>query len=128
MPSFGKKSKFELSTCHPRIIHVMNEAIKWYDFSVIKGARSEEEQNDAFKRGASKLVYPKSYHNPLQKFSYKSLAVDIVPYPIDWENLQRFHDLSHVIKDVCNKLNETDLVWGYDKWQWDMPHWQLEIR
>jgi len=120
MYTFGTRSKEALKTCDERIITVLNEAIKHYDFSVLCGYRTEEEQNKAYTSGASKLKYPKSNHN-----HFPSKAVDIVPYPIDWENLQRFHELSEVIKKACDTVGERDLHWGYDLWKWDMPHWEL---
>ena len=100
----------------------MREAIKLYDFSVIEGHRAQKEQDAYFESGASKVRFPHSFHNKVP-----SLAIDIVPYPIDWKNLQRFRTLAEIIKDVCEELGEEDLKWGYDKWGWDMPHWQLEI-
>lgn len=121
MPSFGKRSLDCLETVDPRITKVLNEAIKHYDFSVIEGYRSEEKQNEYVESGASKLKFPYSKHN-----KYPSLAVDIVPYPIDWDNLQRFHELAKVIKEACEVVGEKDLKWGYDLWKWDMPHWELD--
>jgi len=120
MYSFGARSERQLSTCDMRIVRVLREAIKEYDFSVLKGERNKEEQNKAYFNGASKLMYPESKHN-----KSPSQAVDIVPYPVDWDNLQRFHELADVIKKVCIRLDEEDLHWGYDLWKWDMPHWEL---
>lgn len=120
MPEFGKRSEECLASCDKRIVAVLREAIKFYDFAVIEGNRSEEKQNEYFDSGASKLKFPYSKHNKLP-----SLAVDIVPYPVDWENQQRFKQLSSVIKEVCADLGEDDLHWGYDLWKWDLPHWEL---
>ena len=120
MYSFGDRSELCLSTCDPRIVKTLRDAIKYYDFSVIKGFRDKEEQNKAYFDGASKLMFPQSNHNKTP-----SQAVDIVPYPIDWHNLQRFHELAEVIKKSCIRVEEEDLHWGFDLWNWDLPHWQL---
>ena len=120
MPEFGKRSELNLSSCDERIIKVLREAIKHYDFSVLEGHRSEEKQNEYFDSGNSKLRFPYSKHN-----KFPSLAVDIVPYPVDWENQHRFFELSKVIKEACEKEG-VDLKWGYDLWKWDAPHWELE--
>ena len=120
MPSFGKKSKERLDTCDPQIQLVLEEAIKHYDFSVLEGHRTEEKQQEYFESGASKVQYPNSKHN-----SFPAMAVDVVPYPIDWDNLQRFKELSEVIKAACETVEVGDLHWGFDLWQWDMPHWEL---
>tara|TARA_R110002074_G_scaffold132543_1_gene275905 strand:+ start:11696 stop:12079 length:384 start_codon:yes stop_codon:yes gene_type:complete len=121
MPTFGARSLKQLQTCDPKIQEVLNEAIKHYDFSILEGHRTEEKQKEYFESGASKVSFPYSKHN-----SFPSLAVDIVPYPIDWDNLQRFNELSIVIKEACKKTNVNDLHWGFDLWNWDMPHWELQ--
>jgi peptidoglycan L-alanyl-D-glutamate endopeptidase CwlK len=120
MPSFGNRSLDCLETVHPDIQLVLHEAIKHYDFSVIEGHRTEEKQNEYFASGASQVKYPHSKHN-----MYPSMAVDIVPYPIDWENTHRFKELADIIKKACETVDVTDLHWGYDLWKWDMPHWEL---
>lgn len=125
MYSFGDRSRRELRTCHPRIQAVLREAIKHYDFSVIKGERGEVEQQRAVANGASKVNFPDSYHNRRDDETDGVFAVDIVPYPIDWENTQRFHELAEVIKTACKTVGEKDLEWGYDMWKWDLPHWQI---
>ncbi len=88
MPAFSKKSEARLSTCHPDLQAVCRELIKQYDFAVLCGHRNKAEQNAAFEAGNSRLKYPQSKHN-----SKPSLAVDIAPYPIDWDNLARFREM-----------------------------------
>jgi len=116
---FGARSLAQLATCHDDIARVLAAAIKEYDFSVLKGHRPKSEQNACHASGASQLRWPASLHN-----HQPSLAVDIVPYPIDWESLNRFHDLAEVVKKHAADC-DVNLVWGYDLWRWDMPHWQL---
>lgn len=127
MAVFGKKSKERLATCDERIQKVLNEAIKLYDFTIICGARTPDEQFELFKQGREfkdgKWIKvgatvtnidgksKKSMHN----YS-PSLAVDIAPYPIDWSNLQRFKDLSKVVLKCAKDLG-IELTWGAD---WDM--------
>lgn len=120
MPSFSQKSKDKLATCHPTLQSVMNEAIKQYDFTVLCGHRGEQEQNAAFKNGSSMLQWPKGKHNKLP-----SHAVDVAPYPIDWDNIQRFRDLAVVVKACAEELGIA-ITWGGD-WKrfTDYPHWEL---
>ena len=120
MPEFGTKSRERLGTCDPQIQLVLEEAIKHYDFSVLEGHRTEEKQQEYFESGASKVQYPNSKHN-----SFPSMAVDIVPYPVDWENTHKFNELADVITQACETVGVDNLYWGYDLWQWDMPHWEL---
>lgn len=128
MPSLSKKSKAILETCHSDIQRVMNEAIKYFDFTVLEGHRGEAAQNAAFAAGKSKLKYPFGKHNNLP-----SLAVDIAPYPIDWKNRERFIYLAGVVMGIASQMN-IKLRWGGD-WNGDtevadnkfddLPHFEL---
>jgi len=93
MAAFGKRSRSKLDTCHEDIQMVMDECIKYYDFSVLEGHRTEEVQDDYNARGLSKLKWPKSKHN-----KKPSLGIDIAPYPIDWNDIERFRSLVFFIK------------------------------
>ena len=102
--------------------HVAAEAIKHFDFAVICGHRGREEQEEAFRRGLSRLRWPKSRHN-----SNPSTAMDCVPYPLDWEDEERFKEMAEEIKGAADRLGIA-LDWGFDLWGWDMPHFQLRIK
>lgn len=119
---YGKTSKKRLSECHEDIQKLMNEALKTSpcDISILCGHRGEEEQNEAFRNGNSKLQFPNSKHN-----SFPSVAVDIAPYPIDWKDIDRFKLLAVHIKYVAKELG-IDIKWGGD-WKSfkDYPHWEL---
>lgn len=146
MAEFGKRSKDNLSTAHEKLQRVMNRAIKKYDFTVIYGHRTPEEQFELFKKGRElqsdgtwKKVgsvvtnidgkSKKSKHNYLP-----SLAVDVAPYPIDWNNIQRFKDMAKIIIESA-KEEGIKIIWGAD---WDMdgdikehklidyPHFELD--
>ncbi len=134
MPKFGQRSTLQLDTCHPDIKTILNEAIKIIDFSVICGTRGKEEQTIAFKSGKSKLEYPKSKHN-----ESPSMAVDIVPYPVDWNNVSRFKYLAGHIEGIAYMLLQQKKIthkvrWGGD-WDQDkdmtdqkfndLPHFEL---
>lgn len=132
MPSFGKTSKKELGTCHPLLQEVLNEAIKVVDFKVLQGTRSEEEQERLFREGRSKVRWPNSKHN-----TYPSLAVDVAPYPIDWDGphaTKKFARLAGIIEGIAYTKG-IQLRWGGD-WDGDgqmrdqkfhdLPH--LELR
>lgn len=127
MPTFSRRSLARLETCDHRLQMVLKRAITRYDFTVLCGHRTKEEQQDAFERGASKLQWPRSKHN-----KKPSLAVDVAPFPIDWDNLERFRELAAVIMDEASKLG-IKLRWGGDfnmngkpddKFV-DMPHFEI---
>lgn len=110
MPSFGKKSKKELNTCDVRLQMLAQEAIKIIDFSVLQGHRTEEQQNEAYAKGNSKVKYPNSKHN-----KYPSLAFDVAPYPIDFNDRERFVYLAGILLGIASTLGY-QLRWGGD---WD---------
>lgn len=63
MPEFSSHSKRELATCHPHLRRVAEEAIRYVDYRVLEGYRSEQAQNRAYRTGRSTLQYPGSKHN-----------------------------------------------------------------
>lgn len=100
MPSFGPHSKSRLATCHPDLQRLFNEVIKEYDCSVLCGYRGKEEQEKAFAGGFSKARWGQSKHN-----RKPSLAVDVVPYPIDWNDVPRFLNFVELVKKKAKELN-----------------------
>lgn len=110
MPSFSEKSKARLDTCHPALRDILNDVIKYVDFSVLCGYRGEDEQNAAYSEGRSQLKYPLSEHN-----KSPARAVDIAPYPIDWNNAARFAHLAGIVIGVA-KERGVEVRWGGD---WD---------
>jgi peptidoglycan L-alanyl-D-glutamate endopeptidase CwlK len=116
MPKFSKKSLEELNTCDTDLIKLMCEAIKIYDFTVTCGHRNEADQNKAFEENNSKFKWPLSKHN-----SYPSRAVDCAPYPIDYDDRERFKFFRGIVYGIASqlgiKLNKTI--------QWDLPHFEL---
>jgi peptidoglycan L-alanyl-D-glutamate endopeptidase CwlK len=118
----GTRSRRNLATCHPDIQIVCNDAIRLVDFSVLCGHRGREAQEDAFESGASKLRWPFSRHNGLP-----ATAVDLAPFPIDWNDLDRFADLAACMK-WCAALRSISIEWGGEIWLpdfYDGPHFQL---
>lgn len=120
MPFFSKRSAERLATCVPELQLVMNEAILEYDFTVLCGHRGKEDQDKAVEEGKSQTPWPTSKHN-----SMPSMAADIAPWPVDWNDIQRFKDLAQVVLDVAAR-NGIDIVWG-GHWKSfkDYPHYQI---
>ncbi len=129
MPSYSERSKFILDTCHPDLQKLMNEVIKHVDCSILEGHRDEERQKRLYKNGRSKVIYPNSKHN-----SYPSMAVDAIPYPIDWADVERMYMFVGFVRGIAKSLNINICVgadWDGDftfKDQTfnDLPHIQLK--
>ena len=99
MPSFGRISQTRLNTCHPDLITLCNEVIKDFDFSVVCGHRNQVSQMVAYEQGKSQLPWPESKHN-----KYPSLAVDVAPYPIDWNDKGAFYLLAGWMDCTAHRL------------------------
>lgn len=120
MPSFSKRSLNNLAQCDPRLQKVAHEAIQYFDFTVICGHRGQEEQDKAYREGRSKLRFPRSKHNKMP-----SLAMDCVPYPLDWSDTKAFEEMARVMKQAARTVG-VDLTWGGDwKGLVDMPHFEV---
>lgn len=117
MPTFGPASRAQLSTCDERLQRVLNEAIKYVDFSVVEGHRGQAAQDAAYAKGLSKLKWPHGNHN-----ADPSRAADIAPFPIDWRDkttsIARFAFVSGVVQ-VCAKQLGIKVRFGWD-WNRDL--------
>ena len=106
MYKFGKRSRKRLKGVDARLVNVLNELIKIMDVTVIEGLRSAERQEELLKEGATKVKYSKHMEGK---------AVDICPYPIDWDDRDRFHYMGGMIRGIAKQLN-LNVRWGGD---WD---------
>ena len=111
MPYFSKRSKSRLSTCDERLQEVFTEVIKHVDCSVLEGHRSKERQNKLYDEGRTKVKYPNGRHN-----SSPSKAVDVTPYPVDWEDRERQTLFAGFVIGIARSMGY-NLRWGGD---WDM--------
>ena len=129
MAKFGKASKSKLLTCHEDLQTVFNEVIKYVDCSILEGHRSGERQDKLFEEGKTKVKYPNGRHN-----ASPSRAVDVAPYPIDWDDRERFHLFAGFVIGIARSMGIT-LRWGGD-WNMnfkvddnkfdDFPHFELK--
>ena len=106
MPRFGRRSKERLRGVNVKLVNVLNELIKIMDVTVIEGLRTRKRQDELVAKGASKTRYSKHIEGK---------AVDIAPYPIDWEDRERFHYMGGMIRGIAKNMG-VDVRWGGD---WD---------
>lgn len=141
MPAFSKKSRAMLEQVHPDLQKVMEEAIKIIDFSITEGARTKEKQLEYYKAGKSKTLNSK--HLPKYCAEYGrnySMAIDLCPYPCDWNDRERFCLLAGIVLGITKILLDQGKIkhrirWGGD-WSEnnitkdekfsDMPHFELK--
>tara|TARA_R110000751_G_scaffold282474_2_gene385623 strand:- start:509 stop:907 length:399 start_codon:yes stop_codon:yes gene_type:complete len=130
MPHLGKRSLQHLVTLDLELQEILQEAIKHFDFTITCGHRTQKEQDDLFNATPKRtqVNWPNSKHNP-----YPSQAVDIAPYPVDYNDRERFTYLAGFVMGIA-KMKGIPLRWGGD---WDddtevknnkfddMPHFEL---
>jgi peptidoglycan L-alanyl-D-glutamate endopeptidase CwlK len=129
MPRFSERSKLARSELHLLLKQLVDQAIIEFDFVILDGTRGRAEQELAFKQGNSKAHFGDSAHN------YKpAIAMDIVPYPIDWNDTKRFITLQfEIIKPAAKRLGipiRQGLDWNMngsitDEKFKDFPHVEL---
>ena len=130
MPWFSRQSSDRLSTCHEDLIDLMTEVVKYYDIKIIEGHRSSTRQAELYAQGRDAPgpkvtncdgVIHKSRHQ-----SSPSIAVDVAPYPIDWDNAYRFHELAGWVQCIAMGMG-IEVSWG-GHWRSikDLPHWEVE--
>jgi len=138
MPSFGNKSKERLATIDPRLVKVLTEAIKLMDFTVLCGHRTLAEQQALYAQGRTEPgnivtkcdgIIRKSNHQ-----TSPSVAVDIAPWPVDWDDVQSFVYLAGLVMGLSVSMG-IPVRWGGD-WNRnyildddrfdDLPHLELK--
>jgi peptidoglycan L-alanyl-D-glutamate endopeptidase CwlK len=121
---------------------VFEEVIKEIDCSVISGLRTTQEQQLLYAQGRTmpgKIITncdgikKKSNH---QSDTGISDAVDVVPWPIEWEDIKRFYHYIGFVRGVAWQLG-IELISGSD-WNsdyvlndqdfYDLPHYERTIR
>ena len=128
MPKFGRRSRKHLKTCDEDLIFLFEAVVNYFDCSVLEGHRGKRLQNKYFKEGKSKLKFPEGNHN-----KKPSKAIDVAPYPIDWEDRERMTYFAGFVKGMAAALG-IPIRWGGD---WnnnnqvkdnnfdDLPHFEL---
>lgn len=139
MPRFSEASQARLATCHPDLQWVFNTVIERFDCTIVQGHRSVEEQQELYAQGRTKPgrivtqidgITKKSKHN-----YHPSMAVDVVPYPVDWADRERMIFFAGYVIGVADELG-VDLRWGGD-WNQntdlsdnnfdDLPHFEIAL-
>jgi peptidoglycan L-alanyl-D-glutamate endopeptidase CwlK len=109
MYSFGKRSQENLFECHEDLQIIFNTVIEYYDCAVIEGSRSKELQDKYYHSGKSQVQWPKSKHNTSKEIPL-SLAADVVPWPIDWRDKQRFYHFAGFVRGIAEMLLKQKII------------------
>jgi peptidoglycan L-alanyl-D-glutamate endopeptidase CwlK len=124
MAKLGAGSLAKLGECHPDLQRVVRRAVELMpadlDMTVLCGWRGKAEQDKAYREGKSKLRFPESRHNRVP-----AEAVDLAPYPIDWNDHAAFTRLATYVLAAAADLG-VRVSWG-GHWRGfiDLPHYEL---
>lgn len=131
MPAFGAASEMQLATCHPDLQRLFRRVVEFWDCQVLEGKRSEAQQQINVAHGVSKTLDSKHVY-PIDG---PSLAADVAPYPVKWNDLPRFYAFAGFVIGTAREMGIT-LRWGGD-WDSDrefadqkfndLPHFELVI-
>lgn len=129
----GKTSLARLQGVDETLVNVVKRAIEIseVDFSVLEGVRTLERQRELYAQGRTapgKIVTwtMKSRH-------IEGKAVDLVPYPLDWNDLEKFNKIKDAMFQAARE-QDVNLRWGADwdgdgkyreKGEYDSPHFEL---
>ena len=104
MPRFGKRSLRRLKGVDPKLVSVLEKVVKYFDITIIEGLRSKERQEQLLTEGKTKLKFGKHCEGK---------AVDIAPYPIDWDARDDFHYLGGFVLGIAASMG-INIRWGGD--------------
>jgi peptidoglycan L-alanyl-D-glutamate endopeptidase CwlK len=134
MPKFSARSSANLRTCHPDLGTLFRIVVEDYDCSVICGHRDQAAQDQAYHAGLSQVQWPDGLHNKVP-----SLAADVVPFPLDWEDRQGLYYFAGYVRGIAQMLFDTQKMkyrirsgadWDgdtnlHDQTFMDLPHFEL---
>jgi hypothetical protein len=128
MSKFNDYSNNLLEQVHPDLQRLFRDVVSEFDCTVLCGWRGQAEQDEAYRTKMSKLKWPYSKHN-----KYPATAIDVIPYPLDWKDINRMYYFAGYVKAKAKSLN-IKIIWGGD-WDGDtkvndqsfidLPHWEL---
>ena len=149
--NLSQKSLDKMNGVDERLQRVVKRAIQLtkQDFMVLEGVRTKEQCMINYGKGrtAAQCVakgVPAQYANPNaakvtwlnDPFASKHVsgkAVDLVPYPVDWNDLKKFDAIAKAMLQAAKELN-VPIRWGADwdndgkpreKGESDSPHFEL---
>lgn len=131
--SLSQKSLDRLTGVNPRLVDVVKRAIEitTQDFMVLEGVRSQARQDELYAQGRTK---PGPIVTWVKVGTHTNgTAVDLVPCPVDWNDLTKFDAISKAMFAAAKELG-VKIRWGADwdqdgvareRGESDSPHFEL---
>jgi len=147
----SKLSLGRLAGVNANLVNVVTRAIEItkQDFMVVEGVRTREQcmvnwgkgrtaAQCAAKNIPTKYAQPKVakvtwLNNPFSSKHVTGHAIDLVPYPVDWNDLAKFDEVAKAMFAAAKELG-ISLRWGADwdndgnyreKGEYDSPHFEI---
>lgn len=146
--AWGKTSRKRMEGVNPYLVECANMTIaeSVYDLTIpwLGGLRTPEDQNDCFKRGASKCDGYKvlSYHQAEAADNGYGNALDIIPYLTDgsdpYKDYRKLNYIGRlmlinwqelVFKYAQEGIDIGVMIWGgtFGASGWDKPHFEVRL-
>lgn len=136
--ALGSKSLAKLEGVHPDLVKVVKRAIQIsdQDFMVLEGVRTPARQKELYAQGRTKpgpkvtWTLTSNHFKQADGFGH---AVDLVPYPVDWNTASKFTAIAKAMLVAADDLG-VKLRWGGnwdgddrpgEKGESDGPHFEL---
>ena len=151
MYKLSERSLQRLQGVHPNLVKVVKRAIEIskQDFTVLEGVRTKKQCMTNYGKGrtiaqcvakgvpaqyanpnAAKVTW---LNNPFASKHVSGKAVDLVPYPVDWDDLKKFDTIAQAMLQAAKELG-VPVRWGADwdgdgkpreRGESDSPHFEL---
>lgn len=123
MAAFGNTSRQRMEGVHPKLVRLFERVVRDFDCTVLKdgGLRTLERQSELVAEGVSKTM--NSNH-------LTGNALDIVPYPVDWDDKERQYKFASFVFDTAMRMG-IRVRWGGwfrapgNEIFYDSPHWEI---
>ena len=129
----GKTSIARLKGVDETLVNIVKRAIEIseIDFSVLEGVRTLERQRELYAQGRTSTGKVVTW--TMKSRHIEGKAVDLVPYPLDWNDLSKFDKIRNAMFQAA-KEQDVNLRWGADwdgdgkyreKGEYDSPHFEI---
>lgn len=129
----GKTSLARLKGVDECLVKVVMRAIEIseVDFTILEGLRSLERQRELYAQG--RTTPGKIVTWTMNSRHVEGKAVDLVPSPVDWNDLEKFNKIKDAMFQAAREI-DVNLRWGADwdgdgkyreKGEYDSPHFEV---
>lgn len=136
--ALGAQSRARLKGVHPQLVRIVERAIELskQDFMVLEGVRTPQRQKELYAQGRTKpgkVVTWTLTSNHFVKADGFGHAVDLCPFPVDWNTASKFDAIGAAMVAASKELG-VKIRWGKDwnqngrpgeKGETDSPHFEL---